>query len=168
MPPLPRVTGEGLARRIRAVWRRSRIFAGKPRNWRGVRRFRSIDDASTAGERMRVQHARVLSVEELALIDALLPADAEWRAPVMESVKRGRIFDDPWKHGTIHVHIDAPLIPTPPIFYTRRGVDRLGAPVDLSLWLVENRSFSLHCFRLDNKPFAGYPALDTLGQLKIS
>ena len=56
MPPPPRVSGDDLASRIRAVWARSRRLA--PAAYTpGVRKFRSIEAAQTARE--QDQKARV-------------------------------------------------------------------------------------------------------------
>lgn len=48
MPRPPLVTGPTLVRRIRAVWRRARLFAPPRTRVRGVRRFRSIAEADAA------------------------------------------------------------------------------------------------------------------------
>lgn len=45
MPPLPRVTGPDLARRIRALWKRSRLFAPARPIRRGVHRYRTLESA---------------------------------------------------------------------------------------------------------------------------
>lgn len=52
MPAPPRADEEELVRRIREVWERAVALAGPPR-WRGVQRFRSLEEAQAAREALR-------------------------------------------------------------------------------------------------------------------
>ena len=48
MPPLPHVTGPGVERRVRAMWRRMRTLRPRRTMVRGVRKFRTIEEAQAA------------------------------------------------------------------------------------------------------------------------
>ena len=64
MPPPPRVTGEGLADRIRAVWARARRLT-PPAYTPGVHRYRSVEAAQQARDqevRARVRLIHCTSV----------------------------------------------------------------------------------------------------------
>jgi len=62
MPPLPRVSGEDLADRIRAVWARSRRLAPSAYT-QGVQKFRDLEAAQQA--RDQDQQARVRQLRDL-------------------------------------------------------------------------------------------------------
>jgi len=57
MPPPPRVTGDDLWERIRALWSRSSRLSSvcTPR---GVQRFRSIEEANREREERTIRHMR--------------------------------------------------------------------------------------------------------------
>ncbi|MCG8417087.1 MAG: hypothetical protein MJE77_03975 [Proteobacteria bacterium] len=62
MPPPPRVTGQDLANRIRAVWARARHLAG-PAYVTGVQKFASVEDAQLAREQAIQERVRRLKAQ---------------------------------------------------------------------------------------------------------
>lgn len=101
---------------------------------------------------------------ELKLIAALVPEGVERREESLEHVKRGSVLEIASHPGRVVVHISEPLVPTHTRVLELCGTDPTGAEVDVSLWLLDQRKFSLHCFRIDQREFAGLPAIDTLRQ----
>ena len=62
MPPMPRVSGQKLTQRIRAVWARARRLAG-PAYVPGVQKFASIEAAQEAREQAIAARVRRLRAQ---------------------------------------------------------------------------------------------------------